>query len=269
VNVVPCREQNAIKMVAFVFEFQTPFSGGALEVIESLHQDDDDGLPGVQRHEEVAFQLGPNGVQSSHSSSAGGITFQCVAPDGEVQWAFTAQQQTAIIRCADYSRWASIFQRSKSLLAKYLPILFEGNAITSVGLEYRDEFKVMDPSASWREELFNVNSNHIPSMIFGMEDLWHSHSGFFSPEDEKGNKLLTRINLDYLDAGKNQRLVSVVTHHRIALNQIVSEDVEGFLGDPMIELFEEMHSVNKDVFSNMLSEQMKDIIKLGGGHASS
>lgn len=257
-NVRPCREENAIKMVAFVFEFNKPFSIGAIELIDSMHDGDYDELPAKRPIEDIAISIGPSGVQYSHQSHQKGISFQQIARNGEPEWAFTVNNSSVVIQCAAYTGWTNVVKRTKLISEKYLPALLDGNELHSVSLEYRDEFSILEPGSDWKSDLFNQCSNLLPRFIFETDGLWHSHLGYYSKVETA--EVLTRINLDYVIQDSKKHQLVVVTQHRIDTKNIGFDLPKNEL--PGMHLIHLMHRLNKEIFADVLTKSMQDRIGL-------
>ena len=251
-------------MVAFVFEFNSPISDSYIDFIEARHQGEEDELPGVVKHSEVAFSIGPGGVQHSVPAAAHrGVTFQCVANTGEIEWGYTVEANRVLIRCAKYDCWINVFGKVKGLMERFMEPLFEANSLATVGLEYRDEFLISDIAQPWVDQLFDRDSKHLSPNIFEMPGLWHSHSGYYVyPEIEEG-KLLNRLNIDHLVQDSGEYIVSMVTQHRIALTEPTREQLGASNNEQLLKLFDDvMHLQNKELLKDLLSSEMKEKIGL-------
>lgn len=261
-NVRPSRTENAIKVVAFAFQFERSFTLGELSVLESLHEGANDSLPRKQRLEALTIQFNPAspGIQTSAQPNTGGITFDRLTPTGEAEWAFTAKDNTAVVQCTVYSRWEEIWGNARAYVERFLPVLGENNRIISAGLEYLDEFVILDEKTDWISDLFDRNSKHLTQNMFETDSYWHCHTGFFSPTQDDRGRFLTRINLDYINNNEAEHVVVSKMQHQLQLVEAIP--FPEFLQNDMNGFIEDMHNLNKSVLFDMLSNEMAAAIKL-------
>jgi uncharacterized protein (TIGR04255 family) len=266
VKVKPCKESNAISVVAFALEFQREFTPGELRVLLSLHQGDEDELPQSQRHEAFSVNFNP-GTQQQFASpkELGGVSFAALLPNGRQRWSFTVQQNTVVVQCTEYTRWAEISEKALGLIARFIPLVADANEAVAVGIEYQDDFLVSDGSAGWERELFQAESVYLPAYIFDLEEFWHVHTGCFSlvPPVNGGEseRMLTKVNLNYIhDQKQGLKLVST-THHRIAFGT-PQKDFETFVSGQIRKYIEIIHDENKRVMRALLSKTMLKTIGL-------
>lgn len=270
-KVKPCRDANAIMIVAFALEFQRDFSVGELQLLLSLHKGDEDALPQVQKHESFSIQLNPGSHQQiTGPTDLGGVTFSLMLPNGTHEWSFMARQNTVVIQCTNYTRWSEISNKAFDFINRFVPKISESNMVNAIGIEYRDEFLIRDSSAGWMQELFKTDTVYMPSYLFDVNKLWHSHSGCITDvtidEEEAAEQMLTKINIDYIhEQGVGHKVVST-THHRISFGDMKSNFVDFSQGE-MASYVEAMHDKNKSVIRNLLSDDMLKAINLEGSNA--
>lgn len=263
--VEPSNERNAIKVVAFALEFIEEIEESLIYELIGLYQKNDrlkDALPRKELHQSVVLQLG--GSQQATPKQAGGVTFDCLSPDGTQKWAVSLRTNALIVSCAEYTRWDDIWLQAKEYFSLILPILSEKH-FSLVALEYIDEFIIKNGSraSEWKDELFKEDSRYIPSNIYEIQDLWHSHHGFISNE-QNDITTLNNVDIDYISEKgfvKTDKII-IRTLHKSKLIQPRLYD-DNFLSEVVESILNTNHGENKTIMRDLLSNEMCSEINLG------
>lgn len=257
-NVRPCKAENAIKVVAFLFVFSRSFSVGEIEAIKSLHEGDRDEMPVINDIRSVKIQVGNQpAFNQAVPSEVVGITFSKITPSAKVLWSFTIQDNICIIRCEDYTRWDEVYSQAVSYIQRFIARNDENNILETIGLEYLDQFKIDSNVTDWSKELFRENSKYIPKYIIDINDYWHSHTGFFRDGLSSSNKILNRLNIDYVY--ESGRVINMLMQHHL---NVLGDSVEIINLERIKSLFEELHDLNKEMLCSLLTNDVLSLIKL-------
>lgn len=255
-NVKPCRECNAIQAVAFIFDFARNFSLGEISSIQKFNDPED--LPRTQEHKSVSVQFNPGQPIQQEMGKVTGVTFDVTNDKGQPIWAVTFQENKAIIRCHEYTRWVEIFDKVCHYVDQFLDVLVTDNKVVGIGLEYFDEFNIINFNDPWMEELFKRNSTHLPSYLFDLDDVWHLHSGYLTEKKTRIN----RFNIDCISLGDGNYSVRMHTQHHTKLTDSVGDPFSDFKDKYMVDVIENMHSCNKYILTDVLSEEILSMINL-------
>jgi len=263
-HIEPSNERNAIKVVAFALEFIEEIEESLIHEVITLYQGNNklkETLPRKELHQSVIIQLGS--LQQATSKPVGGVTFDCLSPDGTQKWALSLRTNALIISCAEYTRWEEIWLQAKEYFALILPLLSEKH-FSLVALEYIDEFIIKsDPySNEWKNELFKEDSKYIPSNIYEVQNLWHSHHGFISNEGNGDMSTLNNVNIDHISEQSLVNKIIIRTQHKSQFLQ--PRLYEGdFLNEIVENIFNKNHGENKRIMRDLLSDEMCSEINLG------
>jgi len=265
----PCKRDNAIKIAAFAIEFSGALSEQIIQDVIAFYHTDDSlskELPRKQTHEAVTLQF--DSPQNISSKALGGVTFDRLTPSGNQEWAINLRSNALIITCSEYTRWNEIWPKAKSYILKICTKL-KSVGINAVGMEYVDEFCIEDDRANWEMALFRQSSKYLPSNIYELKDLWHSHHGFFSKQGYPLElKTLNKIEVDCLmestgqhDQFGQKKTVSIKTHHKSSLQGVLKIENEKF--DRILEgIISGNHKLNKEILKEVLSDSMLEKIHL-------
>ncbi len=265
-KVSPCKEDNAIKNVAYAFEFTAPLPYSVVHNVTEMYKKDaefSNALPRMQPIESYTIQVGAQGGQNPTTSTVG-VMFDRLSPKGEQDWAVILRPDAFIVSCAQYTRWEDIYTKAKSYIVKIAPYLHECT-LSAIALEYLDEFNIdnfMDPE--WPSELFNLNSKHLTSNVINSTGGWHLHQGYWDifHHYESSHKCLINIDLDCLEEAygnvtRIRHLQKVFTSDVINLQNALDT---GFFDD----LFFGNHEGNLRFIRDILSKEMLSKINAGG-----
>jgi len=259
--VKPCNEKNAIKIAVFAFEFSEPVNKSIIESAIFLYDSDRDlskELPSKKLRQTLTIQIG--GSQPPSPEDISGVLFSSVKPNGDVHWAVELRNESLMITCGNYTRWDEVWDRVQNYFRKFSEVLNE-QKISFVTLEYEDEFIVKDDSSeAWKDALFNKKTKYLPTNGLELNDFWHSHNGFFQEGTNAKLKILNLINVDYRQEQGISKII-IQTQHKSFLTDLLSIDKQDTM-TKINEIIEENHTINKNIFLDLLSKEMCNTINL-------
>lgn len=269
-EVAPIAGRHAIKTVSFGLEWQQPLQEDLLVLLKALHGRVRDRLPRVIQHQEIGFQIvvspSPPTPEAPPKPQLAGLTFDALQPNGEPEWSLAIQRNFLAVNCHVYSRWNEIWPKAKEFLSPFVPVLARECGISVIGLQYVDQFRVLDVAEEFRaDDLFRADSPFLPKHVFELDDLWHSHHGYFQTMTEpSAHRQLNHVDIDVVNANE-ERLVQITTAHRALLDQaavdgaaLLDDKKSGALHHYMIAL----HRLNKKLLRQLLAEAMCERISL-------
>lgn len=264
--VKPCNDGNAIRVAAFALEFPEGIDESIVaELIKVYHENDDlvEALPRKQINHALTLNL--ESPSNASVKTIDGVTFDRLTSDGKQEWAIVLARNSIVVSCGKYTRWEDVLANVKRYFDIVLRVL-DGRAISIVGLEYVDEFIISNHTEDWKGEMLNNKSKYLPSNIFELPDLWHSHHGFIvNGGSSNVNATLNNFNVDYLiedQAISATHKVMMRIQHRTELKELeaCSDD---FFDRIALKIFKNNHTLNKDIMRNVLSKEMCVEIQLG------
>lgn len=267
VNINPCRDQNAIVAAGFAFEFEREFDQSSYLELFSVHQGDQDALPRRQLQHGFKLQLSSSGVAQKQTQEIVGVVFDQITSTGMPVWIFSATANLVFVQCRQYTNWHEVFEKVEECYNRFLPVLTrDQNLIKSIVLEYKDEFIITDPEKPWINDLFNTETDLLPSRIFKEsmdKELWHSHLGFFS-NTKSSYKILNKLAIDYiqeqvspLDSTMTSKLLVVANHRVQATTPAELQELQKAFTTEYSKIFNDMHDENLNMLNSVLSEQMR------------
>lgn len=248
-TIEPFSERNAVKVVAFGFNFTSRISDTEMELlIEKLNNDvilSKEFKSNIT--EEISMTIGPDNV-SHQKITKGGIFF-----NKDDNWIINISKEFIVITCREYSRWHII----APIVYNYLSNLFQiiNNELNQITLEYLDEFKILNTETEWKKELFNIDSKYINQNIYNINDYWHLNQGAFIKINDISHKLLDTISINYFaDEQDNfNNKINIRSQHILLF-----ENQEKFNKDIFENYFDKIHKHSKNIFENIIN---KNIIK--------
>lgn len=268
----PIHAAHAIEQVVFVLRFESPLEEEVFtQVREATKQfETESDMPRRVKIQGISFAIPSAGQPPSFPSQISGSMLQRMRADGSIEKELRVEPNSISFMSSLYTRWDAAWLQARSYFEVLAPIYAHHTKIIGVGLNYLDKFKwAGDKSECRADALLRVDSDYLCAHIFKAKDFWHSHTGAFIRADEQTKRLLN-VNVDYLDetrADDVHRVVSVTTVLTDMMNQpdyesleISEENIVQFLDDHMKEL----HVLGKEIFSNIINDEMSKRIALIG-----
>jgi uncharacterized protein (TIGR04255 family) len=177
---------------------------------------------------------------------------------------FTVARGALVYQTIAYTRWEAIFSQLRSMLTEPLGIALEAVYLANLRLEYKDVFKHAGDGAPIAADLFRAGSDLLAPHIYGREQLFHSHTGFFEPCDG-GDQRLVQVNVDANELIENSeqiRAIAIMT----AVQDNFFPNLEAERSRTSLELvsrFDSMHTRYGAVFRNLISDEIAERVGMG------
>lgn len=260
----PIHEAHAIAQVAFILQFTNPISESSFEDAKLKSNEFDNELPGKNNITEQGIQihLGNQGQALPLNVITTGVRRTKSLPDGAIESDLRIERSSITFITTRYTRWATIWEQCTRYFIELLPYyLNDSNFLNSINLNYIDKFIWKDSPATCNPELLlRNNSRYVSQHIFGVEDLWHSHTGAFIRFDNF-TKRLVNVNVDCLDElhdDKPRRTIAIATSIADHFNQPdyepLSTDIEP--NKAIDDHMQSMHVLGKKIISELITENM-------------
>lgn len=218
----PIHDAHAIEQVAVVVQFSAPIQDDTLfSRIMTAAEEFRDELPlgGPIQH---PFQMlaGVGGFQIAvqpqvlAAPRAAGVTLSVTRQGSVVEEELRVDRMSITFRSGAYVSWKTLWAKVERYLEPLVPLYAETALIAAIGLTYLDKFYWQGDIPNVRvASLLREGSEYVAPHIFGVTDLWHSHTGAFVKVDGE-TKRLVNINLDSADEnynGSTRRVVTIAT----------------------------------------------------------
>jgi uncharacterized protein (TIGR04255 family) len=178
---------------------------------------------------------------------------------------------------ASYSRWLDFKERTAELLRSTLDQALPLVNLVAIRLEYWDRFVFSGSMSEVNyEELLRRGSPYVPDFPFSTSENWHSHVGYFVPDGEASSKQLINLNIDMIDlteAAPPESSPTMPVQRRSAGIYSMAQDRINPSASPAdfggtISNMEELHTILKDVLSEVLTDETQKRIALRAGDES-
>ena len=261
-NVKPSNDNNAIKVIAFVLEFQQEIDESTVDKLRVFYQNNAEikkDLPREQLLHTMMIQM-EGQQQVSNKQVVGGVAFDSLLANGSQEWSLSVRGNVVVVTCGRYTRWDQVWNQAKSYFSAVLPLLSD-KTFKFITLEYVDEFFISNHNSEWKKELFNLESKYLPSNIHDLDGFWHSHHGFHLHEVQPvEQRVLNNIDIDYIsDPGGHKLLIR--TQHKSELLEAINYS-ENFMDETVDKIMNNNHTFNKELMVNLLSTEIQSKIKL-------
>lgn len=253
-NVKPFRDDNAVKIAAFVFAFTDKIGHEALMLLRSAHEAGKlSRFTKVQVASAVTVKVGPGAPSSFEEDDLAGVSFEGYQDDGQLALVLQVRDNLMYVQIVNYSSWDEDFNLLQEIFDECFSIVGALPNLQSISIEYLDEFDVIDPSKDWVGELFSKSSPLTPDFIFETNGFWHSHNGFIR------DGVLTKLNLEHVTGEDG-------THKALLLNQVRLMDASDFsLNDDKASCYAEfdaLHGLHIECVKSILTDKMCEIVGL-------
>lgn len=266
----PYGEKHAIRNMAFAVEFERPLDSSQIKKALSCHKILKDELPRKLERRAVTVNLDPEllaGAQSiSGSPDLGGFTFDSLLPDGRARWSLTVAFKHLAVSCSEYTRWVEVWEKARRYIQHILPILLEERRVNAFGLQYVDEFLWESEEQFQAVFLFRDTSRYLVQNVFDLNNLWHSHHGYFMDSDVPApHRQHNVVNVDLLPGEDVPLRARIGTTHKCIFDP--SNDIKALLGDEQSNglistHMDNMRQANKDILIDLLVENVAQRISL-------
>lgn len=265
----PIHQAHAIEQVLFVLQFDRPLNDVNFAKVREVSEQFQSELPGRNDVQNIKMVIGPTGPAGSTPPTPVTV-FRRVGPDGTVENELRVEPTSLTFRTSLYTRWDAVWTRTRKYFDAIIPMYVEHAKISGVGLNFIDKFVWVGAISECRPSLLlRPESNYLCPHVHTAKDLWHSHTGAFLRIDSKTKRLLN-INVDYIDENRPNGLRRVVTITTVltdfmnqpgyASSEVAAGDASEFFAAHMKQL----HKFGKEVFGNIINDEMSKRIALIG-----
>ena len=268
----PIHAAHAIEQVVFVLQFEAPLSDESFAQVQACAKqfETDADMPRLMKLGGISISFSPAGQSAPVSSQKTGFMLRRMRADGSIEKELRVEPDSIVFMTSLYTRWDEVWTQAQGYFEKLAPIYAVNLKIAGIGLNYIDKFIWAGEKTECRADaLLRVNSKYLSPQIFEAQDFWHSHTGAFIRADKQTKRLLN-VNVDHLEesrADDMRRVVSVITVLTDMLNQpdytpaeVSAENINQFLDKHTKGL----HLFGKEVFSNIINDEMSKRIALVG-----
>lgn len=260
---------NAVKNVAYAFEFTQPLSQDVVKKIIEFYKKNNllqKELPRLQPIESMTFQMEGAGINSFMPSAKtlAGVTFDRLKSNGEPEWSISFRPDAFVIICGRYESWTKTFSKACEYIEKFSEVL-DGVFINIVGLEFNDEFIIADmQNPEWISEVFNKSTKYLTSDIFNRKGAWHIHSGHWSDAyyDNSVTHSLLNSFIDCLEDDQNSRQSMQIKHLQKCFLKEPSALKNLYISESVKNIYKKAHGVNYSFIADILDENMKRRIEM-------
>ncbi|MER9107342.1 TIGR04255 family protein [Mesorhizobium sp. M0848] len=264
----PISGKHAIVEAVFGVTLRRAFNSSEIEALVNSHDRWRGQVPKLSRQTMMQVAVGEGIPPAFMQAPAGGVIFDRVKPDGTLAWRLSALDQSLLVNCGDYTRWAEVFPTTLALMTDAAEVAaISSNPITNLLLQYVDIFEWKDRNKSPRfDQILDLKSDWLPKNIGQSGHLWHVHQGWFRTEGlPMPGRLLERINFDGVMNQNNEPALRIDSYLRLDLqNPIKSSDL--FRKSQGREFFEFLHNSSKELISKFLTKAAQDRIALNASN---
>lgn len=266
----PIHSAHAIEQVAFVVQFDRPFSDAVFSDIREITKQFEAELPGKVEIQSMSFAIGAQPILQSQQHAPTGLILRRMAPDGSVEIELRIERTSLTFLTTRYTRWDAIWAQATIYFNILLPLyLTQGGArLLAVSLNYIDKFAWTGDLANCTpNSLLRQESKYISKHIFETKEFWHSHTGSFIRVSNFVKRLLN-INVDYVDElvrDGTRRVISITTVLTDQFNQVGYDEYVANQEESIAMIntrMQDMHVYGKNVLIDLITHQMSQRIAL-------
>lgn len=218
-------------------------------------------FPVIQEQHQLTLNMSSPGLVTQPQQELGGFV---LSRDSRLSSGsprtITVSRESIQVAVADYSRWADV---KAQVFSYFSPLVHDFPRPFSVlALQYQDVFNWRDkPENLPLQDVLNRNSSYLASNVFNAGFAWHSHHGYFEKIDVPIEcRRLNNINVSRVSTDGSHS-IQIVTAHRTNFREQYWDRV--FTLDSVnSQIFEGMHSKNKEILQNILGPEVQKMIKL-------
>jgi uncharacterized protein (TIGR04255 family) len=259
----PISGKHSIEAVAFVIEFEQPFSDATLERLLTLKDTLTAEYPSFTTTQLTQFKV-ENNKMSSSSSGIGGVFLQKLSRDGRPARTLRVQANAILVTCFgfDYDSWKKTFSKALADLSVAANVAADDqNPLSSIVLQVIDRFVGPSIDSYDISQVFNSESSFITKQAQIAGPLWHIHQGWFHEQAE----ITDANNLNILNLGTNNTPAGVITTiDHVAKINFISPRKASDAGDKdlLATVFNYLHDRNKNIVTDLLNADQCKAIKI-------
>lgn len=192
-----------------------------------------------------------------------GKGFQRYSPNGEIEESLFCETNEIRYTLRDYVNWDTTRTRLSDafsiLLEKYKKFI---PAISSIRIQYLNEFRAREGSTSSCGEIFRSDSKWIAPHLIQSDESWHCHTGQFISTDEDFRHLVN-VNCDVApapwpptDETRNFAKVLIMAANQYDIPGIGPLILKDF--DPkslLLQNLDQAHSLEKRILNELIADE--------------
>lgn len=262
-NLYPHAGNHSIQNAILAVEWGSQLTIPQLELLRDAAKTALSSYPRLEEQRSIVVNIGPDPSQiPAQVPELSGFNFSKVSADGQIEKQVQITRAHCLFVVSDYSRWAVLVAEITALLELIAPTLAINHIpIAAVGLQYSDRFVWRGDTSNLKlSEVFRVGSPFIASNGLTSTEAWHSHHGYFVQSTMPiQHKRLDNINLNIADEPQG-RAIQILTSHRALFTTPLSGEN---IAQSVMDLENELHSINKNIFRQLLTDELLAKIQLG------
>lgn len=271
-KIVPYNDEigNAIRNVLFIFNFASPVPAEAVFELQKggVHERLKAMLPKTSFQKQQSMVVSEGGNSFTTQQNVVGCNYEKFSERGNISLGLSVQPNQISVVCGEYTRWEAIRTSVEAVLKACSEWLCKYDVkVGSFALQYLDEFKVTFGPRDERKllDLLSVDSPYLVRNFADLDQEFHSHHGYFkNPDFEIEGRLLNNVNVGANLSGDGEStIVQIQMIHRYDAKAVLElVNIEGKLSPLLVGGFEYLHQENKQVIGSLLTEPVKEMIKL-------
>lgn len=263
-HVVAARSTHAVQAAMFVLELPAQIPTEVIQKASAYYENSialKEFFPVKTENRGMLINFTPDNVGVGQADGINGITLQRIGTDGAPEYVFSIQGNQLAFTCNKYTRWKEVSPKAIDLLNQFSSLVCPVPGVAVIALQYVDEFLVTGDLQEYRPSiLFNENSKKLPVAIFGQSGFWHNHAGWFE-KNKKEERILNNLNISYYPQQPDKNAVQIVSAHKEILKNPVVKHKS--LPPLMTDSFDALHTMNKEMFKEILNSETLKSIGLG------
>ena len=266
----PFAGDHAIQSAIVVVEWGSP-DGAGLIMAERMQALQDAALPqlanlGLVNSEQirvVEFQFGAGPAAAHPSQALGGFKVSRLSSPGVELRSLVMAREHCIIQINDYSRWLQVKRDIHQYLNIILPLVGSSAPVRHLSLQFNDVFLWQAPSIQLHlVEVFRRGSAWLPPHIFDLQNLWHSHHGYFADHIQPcAFRQLDNVNVSraFIDGVES---IQALVAHRASLDSPLWIKQPYPDAHEISIVLDKFHDDNKNILAALFSDGVLQKIKL-------
>lgn len=187
-------------------------------------------------------------------------------PNGTYAWSMHLQGPFLFVGCHQYTRFDQVWERARDLLLLGLEAIGETYAIATVTHQVVDRFvynfsEAQQPREEYQmDEVLRRDTPYLTPKAWESGLLWHVHQGWFD-QPRNGKPHLHQLHISNNELVPNLQYATIIDHRVTARPQ---DELSAFdkSRDSMDEIFRDLHTHNKLLMGELLSDAMQKIVGL-------
>lgn len=221
------------------------------------------GLSHPEQIHVMEVQFGNNAAASQSAQSLGGFKASRISSQGAEARSLVLARERCIVQINDYTRWAQARLDIQQYLKIVLPLVGTTAPIRHLTLQFNDVFWWRAPPETLKmAKVFRSDGTWLPSHVFELKTLWHSHHGYFADHTTPcAFKQLDNVNVSRSVLDGVESIQALVAHRASFVIPIWN-------GAPYDEqhavavILDKFHDENKRILANLFTDEVLGKIKL-------